>query len=202
MGDRRRFPPPRRTVAGRALLLVALAALVAWQYFFSDQPAVRPALEPGTTAQVLRAVDGDTLLLADHTRVRLLGVDTPETKRPDWPVEPFGPEAHEFTRAHVEGRAVRLEFDAERHDKYDRLLAYVYLDDWLLNEELIRAGLGRAITNHPYSEAMKRRFRAAEHEAKEAQRGIWSTADGRQRDRGHKKQGGTWPNRSVGKPQL
>jgi micrococcal nuclease len=124
-------------------------------------------------AFVERAVDGDTLLLADHTRVRLLGVDTPETKRQDWPVEPFGPEAHAFTREHVERRNVRLEFDKERHDKYDRVLAYVYVDDWLLNEELIRAGLGRAITNHPYSETMKRRFRAAQDEARRERRGIW-----------------------------
>jgi micrococcal nuclease len=130
--------------------------------------------EPGATVRVRRVVDGDTLLLADHTRVRLLGVDTPETKRPDTPVEPFGPEASEFARAHVEGRVVRLEFDKERRDKYDRVLAYVYLGDWFLNEELIRAGLGRAITNHPYSESMKRRFRAAEKEAREARRGIWS----------------------------
>lgn len=175
MNPRRRFPLPRQTVAVRLALLLLVAGLAAWQYFFPEQPPARPPLEPGTRASVLRAVDGDTLLLADHTRVRLLGVDTPETKRPDWPVEPFGPEAHEFTREHVEGRTVRLEFDTERHDKYDRTLAYVYLDDWFLNEELIRAGLGRAITNHPYSEAMKRRFRAAQREAQEAHRGIWST---------------------------
>jgi micrococcal nuclease len=187
MNPRRRFPLPRQTVAVRLVLLLVVAALAGWQYFFPGQPPAPPALEPGTTAKVLRAVDGDTLLLADHTRVRLLGVDTPETKRPDWPVEPFGPEAHDFTREHVEGRAVRLEFDTERHDKYDRTLAYVYLDDWLLNEELIRAGLGRAITNHPYSEAMKRRFRAAQREAQEAHRGIWSTARDNQRGKGHRK---------------
>jgi len=187
MEPRRRFPPPRRMVVGRLVVVLVLGGLAAWQYFFPAQPAVRPPLEPGTTAKVLRAVDGDTLLMADHTRVRLLGVDTPETKRPDWPVEPFGPEAHEFTRAHVEGRVVRLEFDAERHDKYDRTLAYVYLDDWLLNEELIRAGMGRAITNHPYSEAMKIRFRAAQREAQQAHRGIWSSAEGHQRGKSHKK---------------
>jgi micrococcal nuclease len=142
--------------------------------FALDDPAPPVALESGATVRVLRAVDGDTLLLADHTRVRLLGVDTPETKRPDTPVEPWGPEAHDFTRARVEGRTVRLVFDKERHDKYDRVLAYVYVGDWFLNEELIRAGMGRAITNHPYSEAMKRRFRKAEREAQEKRLGIWS----------------------------
>ncbi len=157
----------------RVAVVVVLTALAAWQFVFNG-PAPPIPHEPGAAAVVQRAVDGDTLLLADHTRVRLLGVDTPETKRPEAPVEPWGPEAHEFTRAHVEGRTVRLEFDKERRDKYDRVLAYVYLDDWFLNEELIRAGMGRAITNHPYSEAMKRRFRIAEQEAQQKRRGIWS----------------------------
>lgn len=169
---RRRFGPPRRVTATRVAAALLLALLALWRYF--DEPA-RPVLhEPGAQVLVQRVVDGDTLLLADHTRIRLIGVDTPETKRPNTPVEPFGPEASEFTREHVEGRIVRLEFDKERHDKYERVLAYVYLGDWFLNEELIRAGLGRAITNHPYSESMKRRFRTAQHQAQRERLGIWS----------------------------
>jgi micrococcal nuclease len=178
--QRRRFPPPRRTTSLRFAAVVVLAILAAWQLFSRGRDAAPPH-EPGATALVERVVDGDTLLLADHARIRLLGVDTPETKRPDTPVEPFGPEASEFTRQHVEGRYVRLEFDKERFDKYGRVLAYVYLDDWFLNEALLRAGLGRAITNHPYSESMKRRFRAAEGEARRARRGIWSLASEEQR---------------------
>ena len=173
MGRARRFPPPRRTVAVRFMTLAVLAGLVAWQFFFHADQGPPHVPQPGAMAFVERAVDGDTLLLADRTRVRLLGVDTPETKRPDWPVEPFGRKAHDFTRDHVERRKVRLEFDKERRDKYDRVLAYVYVDDWFLNEELIRAGLGRAITNHPYSESMKRRFRAAQLEAQRERRGMW-----------------------------
>ncbi|MBI3863447.1 MAG: thermonuclease family protein [Planctomycetia bacterium] len=160
----------------RVATLGLVLGFAAWQFFFAggNRPPTH-APQPGETAFVERAVDGDTLLLADRTRIRLLGVDTPETKRPDWPVEPFGPEAHEFTRSHVEHRQVRLEFDKERRDKYDRVLAYVYVGDWFLNEELIRAGMGRAVTNHPYSESMKRRFRAAQSEAKRERRGIWRT---------------------------
>lgn len=182
MGPPRRFPAPRRTKALRFVTLLVLAALAAWQFLTQAPPDV--VHEPGAIVRVQRAVDGDTLLLDDRTRVRLLGVDTPETKKPDWPVEPFGPEAHDFTSAHVEGRRVRLEFDKERHDKYGRVLAYVYLDDWFLNEELIRAGLGRAITNHPYSESMKRRFRAAQREAQHERRGIWSVERDANKTRG------------------
>jgi micrococcal nuclease len=169
----RRFPLPRRKIIGRSAAALLLAILVGWQWM-GDRAAPPVPHQSGASAFVVRIIDGDTVDLADGTRVRLLGVDTPETKKPHTPVQPWGPEASEFTRRHVEGRMVRLEFDKERRDKYDRVLAYVYLDNWFLNEELIRAGMGHAITNHPYSEAMKRRFRAAEQEAKEHRRGIWS----------------------------
>ncbi len=123
---------------------------------------------------VKRVVDGDTLLLANDVRVRLLGVDTPETVKPDHPVEPFGKEASAFTRDFVAGGQVRLRFDREREDKYGRTLAYVYVDDAMLNEELIRAGFSAAKTYFNYSPAMKKRFVAAEKEARRARRGIWS----------------------------
>jgi micrococcal nuclease len=188
LSGRRRFPPPRHVIALRAVVVLALLALALWQ-FRGDNRAPPAPHAPGAVALVHRAVDGDTLLLADHSRVRLLGVDTPETKRPEAPVEPWGPEAHEFTRAHVEGREVRLEFDKERYDKYGRVLAYVYLGDWFLNEELIRAGMGRAITHHPYSEAMKRRFRTAEREAQQKRLGIWSDWTPGPRDRNGQRRG-------------
>jgi micrococcal nuclease len=90
-------------------------------------------------------IDGDTLLLDDGSRVRLIGVDTPETHDRTRRPELWGAEADAFTRAIVErgGGRVRLQFDDERLDKYQRYLAYVWIDGKLLNEELIRAGLGR-----------------------------------------------------------
>lgn len=140
---------------------------------------VAPAIEPAVPEQeylVQRVVDGDTLLLANRQRIRLIGVDTPETVAPDRPVERFGPEASAFTRRMVEGRRVRLGFDKERIDRFGRYLAYVYVDERavMLNEELIRAGLSKAQLQYPYSNAMKRRFRDAENEARAHQRGLWS----------------------------
>lgn len=123
---------------------------------------------------VERVVDGDTLLLADGTRVRLIGVNTPETKLPDVPPDPLGLEASEFVKKHVEGRHVTLRFDRERRDRYHRILAYVFVDDWFLNEELILVGYSRAETRFPYSNQMKRRFRLAEQTAQEHQRGMWA----------------------------
>jgi micrococcal nuclease len=153
--------------------MIAIAILIAWRLWTAGELQPPPAFAPGAEVLVRRAVDGDTLLLQDGRRIRLIGVDTPETKREGTPVQPWGPEAHEFTARRVEGRTVRLEFDRERHDKYDRILAYVYADDRLLNEELLRAGLGRALLKFPYSDTMKRRFKKAEQEARTARRGIW-----------------------------
>ena len=123
---------------------------------------------------VTRAVDGDMLLLEDGSRVRLIGVDTPETKHPTLPVELLGLEAAQFTRMHVEGRYVTLKFDRERRDVYHRVLAYVFVDDWFRNEELIFSGYSRAQTRFPYSSSMKRYFRNAEQKSHDANRGLWA----------------------------
>jgi micrococcal nuclease len=110
-----------------------------------------------------------------EARVRLLGIDTPETVKPNAPVEPWGPEATEFTKRLTAEGNVRLELDKRRIDRYGRSLAYVYVGDRLLNEELVRAGLARVSVYPGDSATIERRLRAAEAEARKAERGIWST---------------------------
>lgn len=153
-------------------LLIVFAGLQAWRGCNVEPP--QPASLPAGTYPVARVVDGDTILLADHTRLRLIGVNAPETVKPEHPVEPWGPEASEFTHGFVGNGPVRLEFDEERFDQYHRLLAYVYVDGRMLNEELLRAGLARWERGYHYSQSMKTRFRRAETEARKAHRGIWS----------------------------
>jgi micrococcal nuclease len=126
---------------------------------------------------VERVVDGDTFALEGGIRVRLLGVNTPETKHPRRPVELLGPEASEFTKSHIEDRLVTLRFDRERRDRYHRVLAYVYVGEWFLNEEIILAGYSRAEIKYPFSNAMKRRFKDAEELARREKRGLWSVAN-------------------------
>jgi len=109
--------------------------------------------------------------------VRLLGVNTLETKHPRRLPEPLGLEASTFTRRHVEGCHITLGFDRERRDDYHRVLAYVFIGDWCLNEELIRDGYSQAETRFPYSSVMKSRFRAAEQQARDERRGLWVAAD-------------------------
>ena len=132
--------------------------------------------------RVERVVDGDTLLLSNGVRVRLMGIDTPETVKPNSEVEPFGPEASAFTKEAVarSGYRVYIRQDCDRFDKYNRNLAFVFLgnsdgaDVPFLNEELVRAGLARAIMTFNYSPAIKRRLKKAQREAIDAKRGIWS----------------------------
>lgn len=157
-----------------ALVPLAVAALVGWRV---RQAAVRPGpfdFDAGRAYRVERVIDGDTLVAEGGRRIRLLGVNTPETRHPTKPIEPLGEEAAEFTRRFVRGGTVRLQFDRERRDAVHRLLAYVYVDDRCLNEELIRAGYSRAETRFPYSESTKRRYRKIEDEARDARRGRWA----------------------------
>ncbi len=132
--------------------------------------------------RVVRVVDGDTIIVAPHVIVRLIGVNTPETVKPDYPVEPFGPEASRFTHEFLAGGTARLAFDRERRDRFDRHLAYVWVGDRLLNEELIRAGLGRFEPQYHYSDEMKRRFRQAQSQARKEHLGIWSQVGAPSRD--------------------
>jgi endonuclease YncB( thermonuclease family) len=130
-------------------------------------------------ALVVRTSDGDTLVLESGDRVRLIGVDTPETHHPELPVQRFGKEASDFTRKHAEGRRVQLEFGPECRDKYGRLLAYVWVDGQLLNRSLVRRGYGYAMTRFPHPKMED--FVLAEREARERHYGLWhdSPSDGR-----------------------
>jgi len=148
-----------------------------------------PSKKKGTLEEgmweVVRVVDGDTLIVSDKAgtqhRVRLIGADTPEVVKPNTLPEPFGHEASEFTKQKIDeaGSVVRLAFDGDQVDKYDRNLAMVYLpmpegkEVWL-NELLIREGLARAQLQYRFSKGAKTIFRQAESEAKNAQKNLWS----------------------------
>ncbi|WP_336704590.1 thermonuclease family protein [Micrococcus terreus] len=106
-----------------------------------------------TWATVVRVVDGDTfegVIAGEQKTVRLLNVDTPETKHPQEPVQCLGPEATEMLKDLLEpGDRVKLEYDIERTDRYGRTLAGVFKDDSLVNADLARAGLGVAVLYEP-----------------------------------------------------
>ena len=123
-------------------------------------------------------IDGDTIELADHRLVRYLGIDTPEVRRrvgDRWirDPEPFGEAATDANRHLVEGRRVQLEYDVQTHDRFGRLLAYVYVDNTMVNEELVRLGFANPLTIPPNVKYADR-FRALADDARRAGRGLWS----------------------------
>jgi micrococcal nuclease len=157
--------------AGFACWLLALVASVA---------AAGCGFGAGATARyratVTRDVDGDTVVVrytnGRTDKVRLLGVDTPETHKPNTPVQCYGPEASRYTEHALVGRVVDLELDEVTRDKYGRLLAYVYVGGRRFDDELLRLGYGRLLIIPPNG-VHARAMLAAELDAKRARRGLW-----------------------------
>jgi len=116
---------------------------------------------------VTRVIDGDTIEIASGHRVRYIGIDTPERG------EPYYWEALNANRALVEGKKVRLERDTEDKDKYGRLLRYVWVDDTMVNAELVR--LGYAYSRfYPPNLKYQTHLLQLEEEAREQKLGLWS----------------------------
>jgi micrococcal nuclease len=126
----------------------------------------------------VRVVDGDTIVLDQNEKVRLIGVDTPETVHPAKPVEWYGKEASAFATRRLQGKMVQLAYNQQRRDRYRRTLAYVCLDGHDVNEEIIREGYGFAYVKYPFNAALMDRFRAAEASARTAGRGSWGRTNG------------------------
>ncbi|MFS0554160.1 thermonuclease family protein [Brevibacillus sp. 179-C9.3 HS] len=151
------------------IYLLALMALLT-ACASSGQPEANGEMD----AVIKRVVDGDTFELDSGEKVRMIGVDTPETVKPNHPVEPYGKEASNYSKELLTGKQVKLKFDVEPYDKYKRLLAYVYLaDGTFVNEKLIRDGYARIMTIPP-NVAQAELFLAAEREAREQNRGLWA----------------------------
>ncbi|MFH0877164.1 MAG: thermonuclease family protein [Candidatus Omnitrophota bacterium] len=152
-------------------LFVALAAL-----FFKGQPV------DYTRVLVRTVVDGDTVELSNGKPLRYIGIDCPETHRKTeagWRdvVEPFGQEARQLNVGLVLGKSVRLEFDVQKQDKYQRLLAYCFVQEGgrevMVQEELLRQGLAYLYTFSPNIKYVDRLV-AALNEAKRKRVGLWS----------------------------
>jgi micrococcal nuclease len=142
------------------------------------KPSPQAATDPPGTGEVTSVIDGDTIevRIGDRVeRVRLLGIDTPETVDPNRPVECHGPEASALAHQLLpEGTAVRLERDQEARDHFGRLLAYVFLasEGTFVNEAILVAGEAEILAiepNHAYAE----RLAAAAEAARAAGAGLW-----------------------------
>jgi len=158
------------------LLVLAAVLAVAGCPAGGRGPGPPPAV--GGQGRVVKVVDGDTLdvaLGARTERVRLLGIDTPESVRPDTPVQCFAKEATSRLQALLPpGTPVRLARDVEERDRFGRLLAYVYRqpDDLFVNLDLVRGGYAQVLT-FPPNVAHARDLEAAARDARRASRGLW-----------------------------
>ena len=137
--------------------------------------------DPATaTATVLKVVDGDTIDIRDNVRgrlrVRVLGIDTPETKKPGYTVGCWGPEVIDFAQSTLVGQRVALETHPtqDRTDRYGRTLAYLVRGDgWDYSVEAARAGVAKSYVYEGVPVRKYGAIAAAEQEAKDALRGLW-----------------------------
>jgi micrococcal nuclease len=161
------------TLAARVLMAVVATTILI------SPPTV--AADPvATTAEVLRVVDGDTIDIRDDVRgrlrVRVLGIDTPETKKPGFTVGCWGPEATEFAKATMLGQRVALVTDPtqDRTDRFGRTLAYlVRADGWDYSVEAARAGTAKSYVYGGVPVSRYDAIEAAQREASDARRGLW-----------------------------
>ncbi|MDD5107927.1 MAG: thermonuclease family protein [Candidatus Omnitrophica bacterium] len=135
---------------------------------------------------ITRAVDGDTLVLENKERVRLIGIDTPEMHESNKlnrdaarsgqdveAIKQLGRRSYEFTKKLVEGKRARLEFDVDRYDKYKRILAYVYLEDGtFVNAKIVEEGYASLMT-YPPNVKYADLFLRLNRQARENKRGLW-----------------------------
>ncbi len=143
----------------------------------SATPSAASSGAGGTTVTVSRVVDGDTVdvspeIEGEHS-IRIIGADTPEDVRPGYPTQPLSLKAAAFTRSRLEGKRVRLTFDTTHKDKYDRLLAYLWVGKHtMIEDELLKKGLAQLLIIPP-NDRYASRFRADQEQARRAHRGLW-----------------------------
>ena len=157
---------------------------------FSPAKSVPSAQDKGGYFFVERAIDGDTLKLSDGRKVRLIGVDTPELHESDKlardaarshkdaaVIRGLGRKAADFTKAIVQGKRVKLEYDVEKRDRYGRTLAYIYLEDGtFVNAKIIEEGYAQTMTIPP-NVKYAGYFLNLQKEARGNKKGLWKTGD-------------------------
>lgn len=127
----------------------------------------------------IKTSDGDTARFevnGENVRVRFLGINTPEVAGEDKVEEPYGNEALEYTKNRLDNaKEFEIEYDenADKEDRFGRILAYIWVDGELFQEELVRKGYAKTYmmkSNYKYADELK----SAERKAKEEKLGVWN----------------------------
>ena len=172
----------------KKIIMIIIAAVIV--YFFGGENFLTQTLQDDsgfTTGIVTRVVDGDTAVIkvdGNDIRVRMLGVDTPETVHPNKPMQFYGKEASTFTKDYLNGKQVWLEYDASPTDRYNRHLAYVWtskpkninestIRNDMFNARLLLGGYAKVMIIKP-NKRYEDLFKKFEAEAKSSRKGLWS----------------------------
>ncbi|MGD9089209.1 MAG: thermonuclease family protein [Desulfobacterales bacterium] len=132
------------------------------------------ACSADTDYRVKWVADGDTIVLTEGSKVRYIGINAPELPREDHIGEPYANEAKRFNARLVKNKTVRLEFDIEPNDRFQRRLAYVFLQDGtFVNAEMLSQGYAYLLVVRP-NVKYQATLLAAQQAAMTAKRGIWS----------------------------
>lgn len=129
----------------------------------------------GREVEVARVLDGDTFDTTDGERIRLLGIDAPEIAHRDSKAEPFGDESREWLVGELEGREVKLTFEERQTDVYGRTLAWVWIDQMLVNENALRTGHAKLLSKFGLPRELEPKLRKAAADARVAKRGLWNS---------------------------
>jgi micrococcal nuclease len=179
----------RKTKIRLLSTVVAIVLLVVGQHFgwFGAVKNVVVQNDPNLYT-VTRFVDGDTIEVDMDNRtekIRMIGIDTPETHKPNAPVQCYGVAAAAYTKNLIGTQKIRLQSDPQstNRDRYNRLLRYVYMADGrLVEEELIKNGYGFAYTQFPFTKSAD--FVAAQRQAQHANKGLWGNCNPYQQSSG------------------
>lgn len=173
----------RKHIVSLLTVLLAVLGTVAQQQGWFDTAGQAAVINQPGLYTVERFVDGDTIAvrMGDTTEtIRMIGIDTPETHRPNTPVQCYGPAAAAYTKDRIGSQRIRLVSDSlsTNRDRYDRLLRYVYLTDGTnLNQELVAEGYAFAYLSFPFTKSDD--FAAAQSSAQDADKGLWGNCNPR-----------------------
>jgi micrococcal nuclease len=173
---------------GLLVLVITVALTVAQQQGWLGKAGQTAMVNQPGLYSVDHFTDGDTIAVNMNgkiEKIRFIGVDTPETHKPNTPVQCYGPAAAAFTKNLIGSNKVRLASDSlsTDRDRYDRLLRYVYLPDGkLVNEELIKGGYGFYYPYFPFTKSDQ--FSADQAAAKAANKGLWGNCNPTPTDKG------------------
>ncbi|MDW0110200.1 thermonuclease family protein [Sporosarcina aquimarina] len=169
-----------KTKGSLSAILVAILLAGAY-YFLFDEQDTTPTRDGLIPVELVKTIDGDTIKImyeGKETNVRYLLIDTPETNHPRLGKQPFGEEAKRRNQELMNSGKLEIEFDiGQKYDKYDRLLAYIYIDGESVQEKLLSEGLARVAYVYPPNTRHVDEYEKIQNEAKKKGIGIWTLED-------------------------